>query len=154
MQSTLASQSEEPRTWFVVLDPGEELNCAMAQLCRQHGISAASFVALGAFQRARLAYFDWRDKRYHPIPVDQQVEVVTLTGDVVPDEAGNPSVHAHAVLGLPDGHTRGGHLVEGHVRPTLEITVTETPAHMVRRRRPEMNLSLIDMGQAVTRLAV
>lgn len=154
MQSTLVSKADETRKWLAVLDPGEEVIEALKRLAKEHGISAASFVALGAFQRARLAYFDWRDKRYHPIPVDQQVEVVTLAGDMVPDEAGNPSVHAHAVLGLPDGHTRGGHLAEGHVRPTLEITVTETPAHLVRRRRPEMNLSLIDMDSPVPRLAV
>jgi predicted DNA-binding protein with PD1-like motif len=39
---------------------------------------------------------------------------------------------------------RGGHMLEGIVRPTLEITVTETPGHLVRRRRPEMNLSLVE----------
>jgi predicted DNA-binding protein with PD1-like motif len=115
----------------------------LVDLARNENITAASFVALGAFEKATVAYFDWAARQYRPIPIDSQVEVISLTGDIVPDENGTPSLHAHTVLGLADGHTRGGHLVEGIVRPTLEMTVTETPGHLVRRRRPEMNLSLI-----------
>lgn len=34
--------------------------------------------------------------------------------------------------------------VEGHVRPTLEIAITETPAHLTRRKHPELGLALIE----------
>ncbi len=143
MQSTLVSRAGESRMWFVVLDAGEEAKQALVDLARNENITAASFVALGAFEKATVAYFDWAARQYRPIPIGSQVEVISLTGDIVPDANGAPSLHAHTVLGLADGHTRGGHLVEGIVRPTLEMTVTETPGHLVRRRRPEMNLSLI-----------
>jgi uncharacterized protein len=49
------------------------------------------------------------------------------------------------VLGRSDGSTRGGHLQEGHVRPTLEITITETPGHLTRRKHAELGLALIEM---------
>jgi predicted DNA-binding protein with PD1-like motif len=101
-------------------------------------------VALGAFETATLAYFDWQEKKYKDIPVDSQVEVITLVGDIVPDDKGAPSVHAHTVLGLPDGSTRGGHLQNGIVRPTLEITVTELPAHLRRHKHPELGVALIE----------
>ena len=65
-------------------------------------------------------------------------------GDVAPDDKGKPSLHAHTVLGLSDGTTRGGHLLEAYVRPTLEITVTETPAHLVRRKHPDLGVALIE----------
>lgn len=146
MHAQLVSGKGETRAWFAVLDPGEEVKSALLDFARRESIAAASFVALGAFEKATIAYFDWEAKKYRPIPIESQVEVITLTGDIVPDDKDKLSLHAHAVLGLPDGHTRGGHLQEGHVRPTLEVTVTETPAHLVRRRRPEMNLSLIDAG--------
>lgn len=147
MHARLVSKPNETRIWFAVLDPGEEVKQALTGMARTEGFEAASFVALGAFERARIAWFDWQAKQYRPIPIDTQVEVITLTGDIVPDDKGKLSLHAHVVLGLADGHTRGGHLVEGIVRPTLEVTVTETPAHLVRRRRPEWNLALIDAGQ-------
>ena len=37
----------------------------------------------------------------------------------------------------------GGHLLEAHVRPTLEVLLTESPAHLRRRHDPESGLSLI-----------
>ncbi len=51
----------------------------------------------------------------------------------------------HAVLGLRDGSVRGGHFLEGIVRPTLEVTVVETPAHLRRRKRAELGIALIDL---------
>jgi predicted DNA-binding protein with PD1-like motif len=143
MQSKLVSRPGETRVWFAVLDAGEEVKKQILALVQQEKIAAASFVALGAFEKATIAYFDW-EKKYQPIPIDAQVEVITLVGDVVPDEKNKPSLHAHTVLGLADGTTRGGHLMEAYVRPTLEITVTETPAHLVRRPQPGLGLALIE----------
>lgn len=144
MQSKLVSRPDETRVWFAVLDAGEEVKKQILTLVQQEKIAAAAFVALGAFEKATIAYFDWEKKKYQPIPIGTQVEVITLVGDVVPNEKNKPSLHAHTVLGLADGTTRGGHLMEGHVRPTLEITVTETPAHLVRRRQPGLGLALIE----------
>jgi predicted DNA-binding protein with PD1-like motif len=144
MHSKLVSRPAETRMWFAVLEKGEEVKQQLLALVKQEGIENASFVALGAFEKATIAYFDWQNKKYQPIPVDSQVEVITLVGDVAPDEKGKPSLHAHTVLGLPDGTTRGGHLMEGLVRPTLEITVTETPSHLVRRKHPELGVALIE----------
>ena len=144
MQSRLVSRPGETRIWFAVLETSEEVKQQLLALVEQEKISAASFVALGAFEKATIAYFDWEKKNYQPIPVTQQVEVITLIGDVVPDEKNKPALHAHTILGLPDGTTRGGHLMEGHVRPTLEVTVTETPAHLVRRKQPGLGVALIE----------
>jgi hypothetical protein len=53
-------------------------------------------------------------------------------------------LHLHAALGLADGTTRGGHLLEGRVYPTLEAVVTETPAELRKVMRPDVGLALID----------
>jgi predicted DNA-binding protein with PD1-like motif len=142
----LAKDDGKPRLWIAVLDTGEEVRASLIEFARRENLQAASFVALGAFKRATIAYFDIVQKKYKPIPVEDQVEVLTLIGDIVRDEKDEPDLHAHAVLGLPDGSTRGGHLLEGQVRPTLEVTLTETPGHLVRRKRPELGVALIDLG--------
>ncbi len=144
MKSKLISKPGETRVWIAVLDTGEEVKASLLALAKQEAIANASFVALGALEKAVIAYFEWDRKKYKPIPVDEQVEVITLVGDIVPDDKGKPSLHAHAVLGRNDGSTRGGHLQEGHVRPTLEITVTELPAHLKRHMHPELGLALIE----------
>jgi hypothetical protein len=144
MHSKLVSKPGETRVWIAVLEMGEEAKKSLLSLAKKEGIEAASFVALGAFEKATIGYFDWQTKKYRPIAVNEQVEVITLVGDIVPDEKGKASLHAHTVLGRIDGSTKGGHLIEGHVRPTLEITVTETPAHLTRRKHPELGIALIE----------
>jgi len=144
MLSKLVSKPGETRKWIAVLEEGEEAKQSLLEIAKREKIEDASFVALGAFAKATVAYFDWQKKKYQDILVDEQVEVITLVGDIVPDEKGKASLHAHTVLGRSDGSTRGGHLQEGHVRPTLEITITETPAHLTRRKHAELGLALIE----------
>ena len=49
-----------------------------------------------------LGYFHWEKKVYQKIPVDEQVEVLSLIGDVA-QENGKPKVHVHTVVGRSDG---------------------------------------------------
>ncbi|MCW2935057.1 MAG: hypothetical protein JWM19_6019 [Actinomycetia bacterium] len=72
--------------------------------------------------------------------------MLSLVGDVAVGEDG-PQPHVHAVLGLPDGTTRGGHLLEGLVWPTLEVIIRETPAGLRKAHRPEIGLAMIDLNQ-------
>jgi len=51
------------------------------------------------------------------------------------------------VVGKPDGAAHGGHLLEAHVRPTLELILTESPRHLQKRHDPESGLALIDLQQ-------
>jgi predicted DNA-binding protein with PD1-like motif len=106
-------------------------------------LSAAQMTAIGAFRSAVISYFDWETKEYRPIPVNEQVEVAAFTGDVATAPDGSAAVHVHVVLGRHDGTALAGHLDEGHVRPTLEIILTESPAHLRKRHDPASGLALI-----------
>jgi predicted DNA-binding protein with PD1-like motif len=75
--------------------------------------------------------------------VIKEVEVVSLIGDVARTEKGEAMVHAHVVLGWSDGSALAGHLIEGHVRPTLEVVLVEVSAHLQRKYDPESRLALI-----------
>jgi predicted DNA-binding protein with PD1-like motif len=48
------------------------------------------------------------------------------------------------VLGRRDGSAMAGHLQEGHVRPTLEIIIAESPAHLRKAKDAESGLALIN----------
>jgi predicted DNA-binding protein with PD1-like motif len=106
-------------------------------------IGGAQVTAIGAFCTGKLAFFDWDAKQYRPITVGEQTEVASLVGDIAVDPDGGPSVHVHAVLGRGDGTALAGHLLEGHVRPTLEVIVTESPAHLCKVKDAESGLALI-----------
>ena len=72
------------------------------------------------------------------------MELLSLIGDIALRD-GEPQVHAHVVLGRRDGTTLGGHLMEAKVRPTLEVILSESPAHLRRTVHDESGLPLIDL---------
>ena len=143
MKAVLLHEHDGLRTFAVVLSTGEEAMAALTAFAAEHQLRATQFTAIGAFSRLVVAYFDWSSKQYQNIAIDEQVEVLSLVGDVTLDKQ-KPKVHAHVVIGKANATAHGGHLVEGHVRPTLEIIMTESPAHLRRRFDPESGLSLID----------
>jgi predicted DNA-binding protein with PD1-like motif len=131
------------RTFAVVLDTGEEAVSTLLNFAKAKRLHAAQFSAIGALSDAVLGYFEWESKQYRRIPVREQVEVVSLLGDVALDEKGEPSLHPHIVVSRSDGTALGGHLLEAHVRPTLEVMITESPSHLQRRKDAETGLALI-----------
>lgn len=139
MKSKVIHDHAGERTFALVFETGDEAMAGLTAFAKENGLSAARFTAIGAFREATLGYFDWQKKDYQKIPVTEQVEVLSLIGDVALNE-GIPVVHAHAVLGRSDGSTRGGHLLEAHVRPTLEVIVVELPAHLKKQHDPESGL--------------
>jgi uncharacterized protein len=132
------------RTWALIFDTGDEPMSALLAFATQQRLTAARFTAIGAFRDATLGYFDWASKQYEKIPVREQVEVLSLIGDVALED-GKPKVHAHTVLGRRDGTAHGGHLLEAHVRLTLEVMLTESPVGLRRVFDPDVGLALIEV---------
>ena len=146
MNSKLVWSNAGERTFVLILDPGEEAFAAITAFAVDRRLSGASLTAIGAFERATVGWFDLKKKTYRPIEIDQQCEALSLVGDIATGDDGKPSLHIHAVVGLSDGTTRGGHLLKATVRPTLEVTIVETPAHLHRKKRPELGIALINLG--------
>ena len=137
------------RVLVVACDKGEEAVRAVTQAVREHRIAAAQVTGVGAFQRGELGYFDRRRRDYRRIPFDEQVEVLSLLGDVA-ERDGSPEPHLHAVLGCADGSTVGGHLLSGEVWPTLEVIVTEVGPALAKHVDPETGLALLAPGAPTT----
>jgi predicted DNA-binding protein with PD1-like motif len=132
-------------TWVIVLETGDEAMTALSAFAAEAGLDSASFTAIGAFERAVLAFFDWERKEYLPIVVDEQVEVASFLGDIALGPDGKPAVHVHAVLGRRDGSALAGHLQEGRVRPTLEIVLTESPGALRKQVDAASGVPLIQV---------
>jgi predicted DNA-binding protein with PD1-like motif len=141
MRSKLLS-ADPPVTYALVLDTDDEVATELGKFVREQEVEAASITAIGAFRRAVLGYFQWDAKEYKKIMVEEQVEVLSLLGDVAVGDQG-PTLHLHAVLGKADGSTVGGHLLEALVRPTLEVILIQPPSYLRKRKDPETGLALI-----------
>src|SRR4051795_3697941 len=96
MRSRLLSGSKE-KTFAIVMESGDEVMATLVEFASANHLSAARFTGIGAFSRVVLGYFDWQKKEYLRIPLDEQVELVSLLGDVAL-EKGEPKIHAHIVL--------------------------------------------------------
>lgn len=145
MKSKLVHEADGHRTYVVILETGDEVMHSLQQLAEGENLAAAQITAIGALSSAVISYFDWDRKEYLKIPVDEQVEVASLVGDIALDQDGTPALHIHLVLGKRDGTALAGHLAEARVRPTLEVILTESPKHLQRRKDAETGLSLIDI---------
>lgn len=145
MQHKLLNDSGGQRTFAVVLDSGDEVLKSLQSFVNDQHIHAAQFTAIGALSDVVLKYFDWEAKDYREIKVAEQVEVASLIGDVAAAPSGGPALHVHLVVGRRDGTAMAGHLGQAHVRPTLEVVLTETPAHLHKVMDRRSGLALIRM---------
>jgi uncharacterized protein len=144
MNSKLIHEEGGEKTFAFVFEKGDEVVSEVTNFARENALDAASVTALGAFSDAMLGYFDVEKRAYEKILVEEQVEVLSLIGDIALNE-GEPELHAHVVLGRRDGTIRGGHLLEAHVHPTLEVILVESPEHLKKSTDKETGLALIDL---------
>lgn len=146
MQWKLLDTSESTqKTYAIIMESGDEVMEVLTEFARSQGLSTSQFTAIGAFSDAELGYFDFTIKDYRKNSVDEQTEVLSLAGDITLDK-GTQKVHAHVVLGFSDASTRGGHLLHGHVSPTLEIMLTESPVYLKRAYDAASGLALISLS--------
>ena len=141
MKSKLLNEGEQ-KTYAVILQSGEEVSKNILSFVQQKKIKAAQFTAIGAVSKATLGFFDFTIKDYAKIEIEEQAEVLVLSGDVslFNDE---PKIHAHVVLGKRDSSAHGGHLLHATVHPTLEIILIESPSFLKRKMDEETGLPLI-----------
>lgn len=132
MKAKLIHEHEGQKTFALVFDKGDEVAAGLLSFAKENGLAAGHFAGIGAFSEVTLGFFDWERKDYRKLPIREQVEVLSLIGDVALGD-GEPKVHAHVVVGKSDGTAHGGHLMEARVRPTLEVVIVESPEHLRRK---------------------
>lgn len=143
MRSKVLDQSDGRRTYVLVFDVGDEVTSGLLDFAAEAHLEGSSFTGIGAFQDVVLGWFDWDAKEYRRNPVPEQVEVVSFAGNIALSPDGKPGLHAHVAVARRDGSALGGHLLKAHVRPTLEVVLTESPAHLQRRFDPRNRLAFI-----------
>lgn len=132
------------QTFAIVFDKGDEVVSNLLAFAKDNKLSASHFTAIGAFEDVTLGFFERERKEYKRIPINEQVEVLSLVGDIALED-NEPKVHAHVVVGKADGTAHGGHLLEAHVWPTLELILIESPQHLHRKIDNETGLALISL---------
>jgi uncharacterized protein len=136
---------DSPKTFVLVFETNDELSRGLKEFASEQKLASASFKAIGALSSVKLGWLNWETKKYGPsVSLDEQVELLSLIGDVALKD-GEPQVHAHVVIGKRDGTAHGGHLLQAHVRPTCELVLTESPAHLKKEFDSAAGIALIKL---------
>ena len=143
MRHQLVDETNGRRTFVVALEIGEEVVSTITEFAREFSLGSSSMKGIGAFQYVRMGWLDWERHDFRENVVDEQVELLSLVGNIAESEQGTPALHAHVVVARYDATTRGGHLVEAIVRPTLELVIVESPEHLQRRHDKKTGLVLL-----------
>ena len=143
MQVQLLNPGESTKQYAVIFYQGDEAFSGLLEFAEKYHVTSAHFTAIGALNGATLGWFDPQRKMYKKIPINGQHEAIVMSGDIALFQ-GKPVVHTHMLVGGPDGTTRGGHVLEAYVSPTLEVMVTVDPVTMQKRFDPATDLTLID----------
>jgi predicted DNA-binding protein with PD1-like motif len=138
--------SNEPTTYAVVFQTGDEAMVGLERFAAEQSLKASELMAVGAFQKCVLGYFNFDTMDYDRIEINEQVELLSLIGNVSLGPK-KRKVHVHVVVGKRDGTAHGGHLLEAYVRPTLEVILTELPANLQRKHDDETGLTLIAIDE-------
>jgi uncharacterized protein len=145
MKAKLLQDKDGLKTFAIVFDKNDEVRKQLLEFANSNRFADAHLTAIGAFSEVKLGFFDRQQKTYKTIPVNEQVEVLSFSGNIVQKDS-KPTLHAHVVVGKSDGTAHGGHFLEGRVWPTLEMIVSEMPGHLRRSHDEESGLALINLA--------
>jgi predicted DNA-binding protein with PD1-like motif len=142
MDWKLLSDKNGVKEFVLIFTKGDEVLSGISDFAIKNHITSARFTGIGALKSATTAWFDLQKKSYKLNQVNQQVELVSLIGDIALFN-NQPAIHAHLSIGLPDGSTRGGHLIEAICYPTVELFMTAFSTPLQKELDKETDLKLI-----------
>ena len=106
----------------VRFESGERVAASLLAWLKAEGIGFATMTGLGAVSGATISYWNAQTREYEQHQLDEQMEVVSLIGNVSMKE-GEPFAHIHVALGRRDLSIIGGHFNDAVVHPNLELWV-------------------------------
>ncbi|HEX2965908.1 MAG TPA: DUF296 domain-containing protein [Syntrophorhabdaceae bacterium] len=94
----------------------------LTHIATEKSITLARIEAIGAVQKARIAYYEQETQTYQPLSFDYPLELLKLSGNISLKD-GIPFVHAHITLSDASGKSLGGHLASGTIVFSCEFII-------------------------------
>ena len=123
------------------LDENDEIIESVVSVCKKENIESAILHGIGAGKKFMISHFDTLEMQYHTRTFEGMLEIVSLSGNIAMLN-GEHVAHIHTALGKEDFTMVGGHLVEGIVNPTCEITILPLEIKVEREKDNKTGLNL------------
>jgi len=110
--SNLEKPLKHGRQFLLRLPHGADIIEHLTDFCANKKIHCAAVSLIGATSKVTIGYYDQATHQYHPKVFEQEMEIVSCSGNVSLKDA-KPFLHLHAVMGDTELRCWGGHLFPG-----------------------------------------
>ena len=131
---------KQGRRFIVKIRPEESITKCITELVTQEKINCAVVLsAIGSVKNVRLkdiksgARLPISSARLIAHEIEGPLELLGLTGNVVPGEDGKPDCHLHIMASKSSGDVVGGHMYDANVFATCEIVLVELSVEGIER---------------------
>lgn len=121
---------------YVRMDRGDEIISGLLEICLKEGVKSATFSGIGGCSGAEIQTFIPETGSFETQTLTGMLELVSLTGNITTDDAGNLYHHTHAVFSYKDNGEHciiGGHLKSVTVLYTAEIELRPVTGGVIKR---------------------
>lgn len=140
MEGLWFKEVREGRHFILRLEPGGRLGDRLRAFAREAGVRYAVVVsAVGSVKDVTLRGIKCGAKLPITLPrlkvhhLEGPLELLTLEGNLFPDEAGELDCHLHITASRSSGAVVGGHLEDAEVFATCELVLHELAVEGVER---------------------
>ena len=130
-------------TYTLNFAPGDEVLQGLRDFAVEHGIRAAHLTGLGAAREVDVAYYNLDTKEYERTTITEDVEIISLNGNIGIGPKNATIVHLHGMFGRRDLSTFGGHIFSLTVSGAGELHVTAMPGTIHRAYDEVTGLTLM-----------
>ncbi|MBF5067247.1 DNA-binding protein, partial [Salmonella enterica subsp. enterica serovar Istanbul] len=86
----IGAQADGSKSFVLILSRGDEVATALADFARDQNVVNAHYVAIGGVRDPEVAWFDLTRNEYKGMSLPEQMEVLTLSGDIALGVDGKP----------------------------------------------------------------
>ena len=130
-------------TYVIRLNKGEEVICALKEICKKEDIKLAEITGLGASDLVEIGVFNVETKEYKTKLFEGMFEITSLVGNVTRKDT-EVYLHIHINFGDEEGIVKGGHLVQAEISATSEIILRKVNGNVERKFNEDIGLNLLD----------
>ena len=135
--------------WILRLETDDEIFTTITRFAGERAIDTATVSGIGAVHHVVLGYFDRVTRDYVRHSIEDDVEIVSLAGNIALKD-GKPFPHLHVIVSGRDFQAKAGHLFEGKVGATCEVVIKPLAGTVRRTKDERTGLFLLDVGGVQT----
>ena len=110
-------------TFYARLDKDDEIIGALMDICRKEGIQSATFSGIGGCASADIQTFIPETGTFETQHIEGMLELISVMGNIISDEAGTLYHHTHALFSYKDA--QGHHQAAGHMKAITVLYTAE-----------------------------